>query len=61
MGTLAVCCQWCHCGSIRPKLIPASIFKRISEPAPLAKFGAGVGDLSQTYKVWLYLLARRLS
>ena len=29
----------------------ASIFKRISEPAPLAKFGAGVTDITQTYKV----------
>ena len=29
----------------------ASIFKRMSELAPLAKFGAGVTDASQTYKV----------
>jgi len=38
------------------ELTVASIFKRISEPAPLAKFGAGIGDISQTYKVRLYRL-----
>jgi len=29
----------------------ASIFKRISEPAPLSKFGAGLADFSQIYRV----------
>lgn len=29
----------------------ASIFKRISEPAPLSRFGTGVADFVQGYKV----------